>query len=806
LRSVGRVNRVIRADEPAGFAERLESSHDFDDYRPPAPAGLHPRPAAVTRGFSRTASGQASKQLRTLIFHFRRGLVYWLPLALLSAMLLAHIASPQPFERFSLLAFDIYQRAAPRESPKASPILIVDIDERSLKEIGQWPWPRGIVAGLLDKLIESGAAVVAFDVLFSEPDRTSPENLLKLLARRGADGEAAKRLVAAMPDPDGEFAAAIARAPVVTGFNLATNAGSGVPTARAGFASVGAAGENPLLFVRDYRSAIAALPELQNAAKGNGFVNQISDWDNVVRRVPLVLRLNGKPVPSLALEAMRVGLGARPTYILRYAGAQAERSFGENTGLNAVQLQIPALGKALAVPTDAAGRVALRYARHDPDRFVSAADIISGRFDPARVADHIVLVGASAAGLNDLKATPLAPNTPGVEIQAQLIEQILEQDFLFRPDWGVGAELLFSLLAGIALILTIPRFGALPGAAVAAVALIAALAVSWLAYRNGQVLLDPVYPAFVLASLYVFGSLLNYRLTERRQREIRAAFSRYMSPHYVEQLARHPEKLALGGESRLMTIMFCDIRGFTALSEGMSAAELGRLINRFLSPMTEIIMSHQGTIDKYIGDCIMAFWNAPLEDPEHAGHAVAAAEDMRRELAELNRALAAEGRRTIEIGIGINTGECSVGNFGSTQRFNYSLLGDPVNLASRLEGLTKLYGVDLVIGEETAALLGRPDLVELDLVAVKGKTRAVRIFTLPPHPIAGEQYLAQHAAMLDAYRRRDWQAALGLLEDPALAAERDMAPVYGLFRQRIAELQADSPPSDWDGVFIARDK
>jgi adenylate cyclase len=222
--------------------------------------------------------------------------------------------------------------------------------------------------------------------------------------------------------------------------------------------------------------------------------------------------------------------------------------------------------------------------------------------------------------------------------------------------------------------------------------------------------------------------------------------------------------------------------------------------------MTEIVMAHKGTIDKYIGDCIMAFWNAPLDDPDHARNAVAAAQEMRRKLTELNGAWAAEGRRTLQVGIGINSGECSVGNFGSHQRFNYSLLGDPVNVSSRLEGLTKVYGVDLIIGEDTAEPLDQPDLIELDLVAVKGKSRAVRIYTLPPHPVETQQYLAHHAALLDAYRRRDWQAALGLLEDPVLAGERDMAPVYGLFRERIAEMQVEPPPADWDGVFVAHEK
>lgn len=730
---------------------------------------------------------------------FRRGLVYWLPLALLLATVAAHLVLPKWADRFSALAFDFYQLQLPRQTPEELPVVIIDIDERSLQRLGQWPWPRTIVAQMVDKLREAGAVVIAFDVLFTEPDRTSPRMLLELLTTRGAGKEEAKRLLGAMPDPDTQLAEEMARAPVVIGFSLIGNGGLGETTIKAGYAVVGAQGEDPWRFVPRFMEAVSGLPPFQKAAQGNGFVNEPSDWDNVVRHVPLVLRLGDKPVPSLAGEALRVAQGARG-YIAKYAGAQSETSFGENSGLNAIKI-----GKVEA-PIDRAGRVTIRYAERDDRRYLSAAELLAGTFDPARIDGNIVLVGSSAAGLNDLKATPISPDMPGVEIHAQLIEQVLQQDFLFRPDWGAGAEILFALLTGIMLIVTVPRFGALPGAAIAGVAVIVAGAVSWFAFRNGQVLIDPTYPIFVLVAVYLFSTLLNYRLTERRQREIREAFSRYMSPEYVEQLARNPEKLVLGGETRMMTIMFCDIRGFTSLSEGMTSHELGQLINEFLTPMTEIVMAHQGTIDKYIGDCIMAFWNAPLDDPDHAKNAVATAQDMRRKLAELNQAWAAQGRRTLQVGIGLNSGECSVGNFGSNQRFNYSLLGDPVNLASRFEGLTKMYGVDLIIGDDTAERLDQPDLIELDLVAVKGKSRAARIYTLPPHPVETQLYLARHSALLDAYRRRDWQAALGLLEDPVLAGERDMAPVYGLFRERIAEMQVEPPPADWDGVFVANEK
>ncbi len=742
--------------------------------------------------------------MKRLLSFFRRSIIYWVPLVLLLATVLAHLVIPDEFEQLSsLVAFDVHQRIRHSQPPEDAVVMIVDIDEHSLKQIGQWPWPRTVMAQLVEKLREAGAAVVAFDVLFSEPDRTSPQMLMSLLIERGTSEAEAKRLLASMPDPDEQFAKAIAGAPVVTGFSLIATAGTGSPAIKAGFSWVGEPGANPLRFVRSFPDAVSALPQFEKAAAGNGFVNQISDWDNVVRRVPLLLRLGDNAIPSLASEALRVGLGAS-SYIGRYAGAQAAKSLGVNTGLNAIKIG------PLEIPTDAKGQVTVHYTRRHPrnldPRYISAGRILAGDFDPARIADRIVLIGSSAAGLNDLKATPITSDMPGVEIHAQLIEQILQQDYLFRPDWGPGAEIVFALLIGMILIIAVPRVGALPSAAVAGLAMIIAAAVSWFAFRNGQVLIDPVYPIAVLASIYLCSTLLNYRLTETRQREIREAFSRYMSPHYVAELARNPEKLKLGGEVKLVTIMFCDIRGFTTLSEGLSAAELGQLINEFLTPMTDIVMAHKGTIDKYIGDCIMAFWNAPLDDPDHAKNAVAAAQEMRRKLVELNAAWTAEGRHALHIGIGVNTGECSVGNFGSHQRFNYSLLGDPVNLSSRLEGLTKQYGVDLIIGEDTATRLDDPGLIELDLVAVKGKTRAVRIFTLPPHPVESQQYLARHAALLAAYRRRDWDAALGLLEDPVLAAEREMAPLYGLFRERIEQLKVESLPSDWDGVFVAHEK
>jgi len=731
----------------------------------------------------------------------RRGIIYLLPLAVLLVAVGVRIVAPDLLDRLSLICFDLYQRAAPRERGDA-PIRIVAIDNKSLEKVGQWPWPRTIIAKLTAELRKAGAAVIAFDIDFAEPDRSSlkpaPSN-----AESGVSAEESERISSTQPDPDQQLAEAMQTVPVVTGFILSSRGEARLPASKAAF---GFAGDDPLAYVESFPKAIPNLPALETAAAGNGFLNQYVDWDHVVRRVPLILKLGDRPYPSLAAEALRVALGAH-TYIGRAAGANGEANFGKKTGLTAIRIG------PVTIPTDDAGRVWLHYAVPQGDRFVSAADVLVGDVDRALFAGHIVLIGISAEGLiNDQQATPIAPDVAGVEIHAQLIEEMLQGAFLTRPDWAVGAEILFALLVGTGLIVGLPRIGAMSSAVVGIASMCAAVGMSWLAFRHAQLLIDPVYPSAVIAIIYLVASLLGYLRTEARQRQIRHAFSHYMSPHYVQELAAHPEKLVLGGEMRVMTILFCDIRGFTTRSEAMDAPTLTSFMNSFLSPMTEIITEQKGTIDKYIGDCIMAFWNAPLDDPDHAKNAVRAAQAMRRKLVELNRGWAAEAQaanksfQPVHIGVGINTGECCVGNFGSMQHFNYSLLGDPVNLASRLESLSKLYGLDLVIGEETALRLDDPALIEVDLVAVKGKTRAGHIYTLPPEPIEEAQFITEHSAMLTAYRRQDWAAALRLLDDGRLAAVRHLAPVYDLYRRRIAHFQLDAPPANWNGVFAAEEK
>ncbi|HTV89265.1 MAG TPA: CHASE2 domain-containing protein, partial [Stellaceae bacterium] len=449
--------------------------------------------------------------MSSLRFLLRRGVVYIVPLAVLLLALGARVAAPELLDRLMLISFDLYQRIAPRPAGDGA-VRIVDIDNASLKQYGQWPWPRGLDAQLIDKLHEAGAAVVALDIVFSEPDRTSPDLLLAELQRRGGVDAETARLLSALPDPDAQLAAAIKSVPTVAGFILVDQGGGTPPMTKAGF---GAAGNEPLRDVESFPAAIGDLPVLQQAAAGNGFLNRHVDWDDIVRRVPLIMRLGQKPVFSLVAETLRVVTGAH-TYLAKAAGANGETSFGRNTGLTQVKIG------PLTLPTDAAGRVWVYYAPFDTKEVISAAKILSGDFDPAFFKGRIVLVGTSANGVvNDTQSTPLAAHVPGVAIHAQLIEQILAGIFLVRPDWAQGAELVFALVIGLALIFVLPRIGAIASAVIGGVAVAVAVGGSWAAFRYAHLLIDPVYPWLAVTLVYLTGSVLGYLRTEIRQREIR---------------------------------------------------------------------------------------------------------------------------------------------------------------------------------------------------------------------------------------------------------------------------------------------
>ncbi len=751
---------------------------------------------------------------------------YWVPLLILLGALIVRVDQPPWLDGLQFAVFDEFVRAHPRIYDPAPevPVRIVDIDEDSLAAFGQWPWSRLTVAQMVLNLRQAGAAVVVFDIVFSEPDRLSPPNAVKEWSvLEGAEGLLEQ--VAGLPDFDQAFAQYLdALNPVVLGFVLSQDDRlPRIPRFRGTFATKGLEAGDVRRFLQPvYTGAVTNLPILEDAASGNGSFSMRLERDGLVRRVPLVFQLdpvNGGETllyPSLVAEAFRTVQGAK-TMIVRASGTDTTASLldqGTVSGLSDIQIGIK------TIPVDDYGRLWLHSTGHQKDRYLSAASILTGSFDSKRVEGAIVFVGSTAAGLLDLRATPLASQYPGVEIHAEIAEQILADHFLQRPGSAFFYELLFILSLGLVLIFAMPRLGAVKSALLGGICVAGAFGFSWLRFIQDLQLFDPVYPSGAALAIYLSGTIILFVREESQRRQIRGAFSHYLSPALVQQLADEPDRLKLGGETKTLTFLFCDVRGFTSISESFKGNPQGLtvLINRFLTPLTDCILSRRGTIDKYMGDCIMAFWNAPLDVPDHPVFACDAALSMFEALAVLNQTRQHEAEAEgipflpLNIGIGINTGDCVVGNMGSDQRFDYSVLGDAVNLASRLEGQSKGYGVGIVIGPDTrTAVADRFATLELDRIAVKGKSEAVTIATC-----IGRQDLCddpefhghatRHQAMLAAYRSKDWDGAEALLNDLNGGLDGHMDEFYALYRARIAEYRINPPPQGWDGIFVATSK
>ena len=691
------------------------------------------------------------------------GLSVLLPLL---ACLIALGADPGPLRDLRNGLFDLYQRADPRPFSPDLPVRIVDIDDASLARIGQWPWPRSTLATLVERLAEKGAAVIAFDMVFAEPDRLDttalaavlPEELRGPVLMAIGTGEGADAL----------FAKAMARAPAVLGAVLSDQGPAASIAPKWGIAS---AGDDPLAFLPHFSSAVVPLPALGEAAAGIGALNWLPDRDQVVRRVPLLLALGKEVVPSLAAEALRVAQGAS-TYVVRASNASGEAAFGTRSGMVAVKIG------AFEIPTEADGALRLRFGRSDPRRFIPAHQVLDGTADADALDGRIILVGTSAAGLKDTRATPLDAAVPGVEIQAQLIEQVATGAFLTRPDWARGAEILLAGLFGLLLAVLLPRVSPV-GAGISTLAVITALAAgSFLAFTRLSLLIDPLGPAVTALAVYLGGVLALYRDEQKKKRWVREVFGRFVSPQVVERLAEQPQDLVLGGQTRELTILFCDLRDFTTLSETMDAEALTRFMRAYLTPMTEVVLAHGGTIDKYIGDAIMAFWNAPVDDPAHARNAASCALAMVERLKGLNAGWRTEaeaaGRPYVPVrcGIGLATGPCCVGNLGSAQRLEYSCLGDDVNLASRIEGATKALGADVLVSEATRAAAPELAFLEAGTLTLKGKTSASRLFLL-----AGDETVAASAEFRALAERHEALARTNRNSAEAMLLARDLARI-----------------------------
>jgi adenylate cyclase len=724
-------------------------------------------------------------------------------LTLLAVLLAVYRADPAPVEILRVKLFDLLQAAEPRLVTQR-PVTIVDIDEASLAEIGQWPWPRTILARLVETLTAAGAVVVAFDVVFPESDRMNPQALAETLV--GLDADTRARL-GQLPSNDLRFAEAVGRGRVVLGRGGAGEARpypDEVPLKKTVVVKRAAGAPGPEAFVVRAPALIRNIPVVEQAAAGHGLVSLFPEADGVVRRVPAVMEHGGDLFPALAVEMLRLAVrGSAIVVEVDAAGVAAVR-----------------LSRQVSVPTDRNGRVWPHFSKHDPEKYVPAKDVLAGTADPARIRDRLVVVGTSAFGLHDIRSTPVERAMPGVEVHAQIIENALAGGFLSRPNFILVPELGLLLLGGLLMIWMVPRTGARWSLLLFSVVAGGAIGVSWYLFTRERVLFDVGYSILAVLILYTFLTYSGYASEEASRRRVRTAFAHYLSPAMVEKLAEDPSHLRLGGETRPMSILFCDVRGFTTISERFKNDPEGltRLINKLLTPLTAIILDRRGTVDKYMGDCIMAFWNAPLDDPDHARHACLAALEMQSAMAPLNERLAAEaaaaGRTHVPlaIGIGINSGEVVVGNMGSDQRFDYSVLGDDVNLASRLEGQSKVYGVGIVIGENSGSAAADLALLEVDLIRVKGKREAARIFT-----IVGDQAtrtgnafpgLAEaHGRMLAAYRRQQWgEVRSSLAQCRQRMDDFDLAGLYDLYERRAAEFERTPPGPEWDGVYVAATK
>jgi adenylate cyclase len=884
--------------------------------------------------------------MRHRLMRFING--YWIVVLLLVGLLALRWESPNFIERVQFQQFDLMQRWQPRQQAQ-SPVTIIDIDEKSLAHLGQWPWSRLVLAKLVDRLNANGAVVIGFDIVFPEPDRLSlsriatqttdlsAATMAELTGRKSNDGLRQGRAVLGMSAAQGATLSSFFR-----------------PT------PVAQIGGDPRPFLYEFDGIVGNFSELDDAAVGRGNFSLPPDRDGVVRRLPTVVNVNNQIIPSLDVEVLRVALG-QPSY-----GIRTEKGAGVSALIIAHN----------AIKTERNSSFWIRYRPHDPTMFLSAVDVIDGNVPLDLIRNHIILIGTSAEGLNDNKVTPL-DYMPGVEIHAEAMETILDGEVLQRPTYVTAMlELAATLFSGLLLIQLVPLIRARYTIILLIAILAALIGASTYAFTQRNLLLDAVYPSVSAILIYLTLIYTGHYTAERKRRQVSDAFGRYVSPVLVQRLARDPSHLQLGGEIKDMSVMFCDIRGFTRISERLKGdpQALTHLINRFMTALSEEVLRYGGTIDKYIGDCLMAFWNAPLNDPKHAANSCAAALAMEEALGRLNEELALESKTStvdenvskayrrlkeiaqataagageasvgdageeataqraelvamleqraeqghalaqyllgkayrdglvgtrdldravrllesaahqglavaqrnigsrysrgdgvpqdrilalawltlaardgltaaeemrvetiqhmkadeiaaaerrahvwrparvsqstirLEMGIGIGSGDCVVGNMGSRLRFDYSVLGDTVNLASRIESQSSNYGIGIVISDATQIEAPEFATLELDRIIVKGKSEPVRIHGLigSPAMAASDDFRKlsdRHFAMLTAYRLRNWPAAIEALTD-CVNMMPDLENLYDLYRGRIEGYQETPPPADWDGVFVA---
>lgn len=699
-------------------------------------------------------------------------------------------------QRMDTIIYDWRFQLLTPERPKGPPIVIVDIDEESLKQEGRWPWPRARVAELVEALKRQNTALIGFDVVFSEPE-LNPAT--RVLAAPGLSPGAAEELRRLVPQLDGDAAfAAAMKDRTVIGYLLH---GEGIQSGRLPEPFVPLdAREADRLTVHRMKDYTGMLPLFASSARGAGYISTLPDADGIMRRSPLVLRYDKGLYSALSLEMASKYLKAPIDMKTVQSGGQTRLEYltvGDNR-----------------IYTDEAGLALIPYkGKGFSYSYVSATKVLRSDRPIPELQNAIVLVGTSALGLTDLRTTPLETGFPGVEVHANLLDTLLQSNAqtnysYYRPDWEPGLTFTVLLLAGLAFVLVLPRLE--PGyMLVVSVGWLAVLTLANLAFWKSAHY-DLPLSILILCTLVIaiFNISYGFLRSNLQKREMKTLFGQYVPPAHVDQILSGSQTINMEGESRHMTVLFSDIRSFTTISEGLRANRLKQMLNDFFTPITGVIFAHNGTIDKYVGDMVMAFWNAPLTDENHAEHAIDAAMAMQRTADELIPQFAARHLPEIHIGIGINTGFMNVGDMGSEYRRTYTVIGDSVNLGSRLEGLTKFYGVKILVGEGTYDLAPNYLYRLVDKIIVKGKREPVCVY----EPVCRVEDASDsrrgrvetYNRALDHYYSREWDEAEKILRELNKADPERV--LYRMYLERIAELRHASLPEDWMGVYEHRSK
>jgi adenylate cyclase len=688
-------------------------------------------------------------------------------------------------------------------------IVIVDIDEKSLAELGRWPWPRKQLATLLDRLFEDyNIWVLGMDVVFAEHDVSSGLPVLEKMAGDELKDvpQFQQRLETLRSELDNDllFANSMRNRPVILGYYFSTEAEGGKAIST---------GQLPTpVFDKSILQGKAAniqravgyganLTELQNAAMSGGHFTPAIDIDGVVRRVPLIFEYNGDYYEALSLAMARYIL-AVDNIVPNFETYNSDSDQRELIKLESLQID------SYSIPVDENAYTLIPYrGRKGSFSYISAADVIAKRTEPADLEGAIVLLGTSAPGLLDLRSTPVQRAYPGVEIHANLISGVLDESIKSEPPYVQGMEVIMLLCIGLVLTLLLPISNPLSAVIISTLVLVMTIAANLYFWIDKNLVIPIAHSLLLILLLFLLNMVFGYFIETRRKRAITHQFGRYVPRELVKEMSISPENFTLEGQSREMTVLFADIRNFTTISEGLDPKDLTQMMNEFFTPMTRIIHQHRGTIDKYIGDMVMAFWGAPLEDPDHARHAVEAGLAMQERLKQIRLVFKLRGWPEIHIGIGINTGVMSVGNMGSEFRVAYTVMGDAVNLGSRLESLTKQYGVSFVVSEFTMARTDNFLYRELDRVRVKGKAEPIRIYE-PIGPLAnqGPEILSDielfHQA-LEHYQAQAWDQAQACLEQ---LQQQAPCQLYRMYLDRIQTFRQQPPPADWDGVFTFQTK